>query len=171
MTHVQLRTAQLELRPLAAGAAAVLPGDRASAAAGIGVLLAPGWPLADLLDVLPMQAAASPGAEPFGIWVMIEAATGTVVGDIGFMGPPDEAGAVEVGYSVVPDRRRRGCAGEALAALVAWVLNEPGVASVIARCDAGNEASVRTLRRAGFVETGKADGTLAWRFAGAPSPG
>ena len=117
-----------------------------------------------------MQAAAAPGAEPFGIWVMIESATGIVVGDIGFLGPADVAGAVEVGYSVVPDRRRRGYAGEALAALVAWVLEEPGVVSVVARCEVGNVASMRTLRRVGFVETSTADGTLAWRFAGAPSP-
>ena len=170
MTHVQLRTTQLELRPLASGAAAALPEDRAAASARIGASLSPTWPLAELLDALPMQAAAAPGAEPFGIWVMIESATGIVVGDIGFLGPADVAGAVEVGYGVVPDRRRRGYAGEALAALVAWVLEEPGVVSVVARCEVGNVASMRTLCRVGFVETGTADGTLAWRFAGAPSP-
>lgn len=170
MTGLRLVTAQLELRPLAPGAAASLPHDRAVAGARIGAPLAPGWPLADLLDVLPMQAAADPEGEPFGIWVMIEVRTGLVVGDIGFMGPPDGAGAVEVGYSVVPDRRRRGYAGEALAALVAWVLRQPGAATVIARSSTGNEASVRTLRRAGFVVTDDADGTLAWRFPGAPTP-
>ena len=171
MTDVRLGTARLELRPLVAAAAAALPGDRASAAAHIGASLAPGWPLAELLDVLPVQAAASPDAEQFGIWVMIEAGTGIVVGDIGFMGPPDADGVVEVGYSVISDRRRGGYAGEALAALLAWVLTEPGVASVVARCDVANEASVRMLRRAGFVDMGAVDGTLAWRLPGAPSPG
>ncbi|MHB8649207.1 MAG: GNAT family N-acetyltransferase, partial [Gaiellaceae bacterium] len=66
-----------------------------------------------LLDVLPLQAAAAPSDECFGVWVMIERDTGTVVGDVGFIGPPDESGIVEVGYSVIPDRRRRGYATEA----------------------------------------------------------
>jgi RimJ/RimL family protein N-acetyltransferase len=40
-------------------------------------------------------------------------ATGMVIGDIGFRGPPDAAGIVEIGYSVVAGRRRRGYATEA----------------------------------------------------------
>jgi ribosomal-protein-alanine N-acetyltransferase len=171
MTDLRLTTTHLELRPMAADAASALPGDRVSAAARIGATLAPGWPMADLLDVLPIQATATPDTEPFGIWVLIEAGTRVVVGDIGFMGPPDVAGVVEVGFSVVPDRRRRGYASEALAALVTWVIERPSVASVIARCDVDNEASVRTLRQAGFIETGAADGMLVWRFAGASLPG
>ena len=133
--RLSLRTAQLELRPLAAGAAAALPHDRAAAAARIGASWRRGgrWP--SCIDVLPTQATATPDAEPFGIWVMIEAGTATVVGDIGFMGPPDAEGVVEVGYSVVPDRRRRGYAGEALVALVVWVLG------------ARRGSSYRSLRR------------------------
>ena len=43
-----------------------------------------------------------PSDECFGIWVMIERGSQSVVGDIGFMGPPDTDGSVEVGYSVIP---------------------------------------------------------------------
>jgi ribosomal-protein-alanine N-acetyltransferase len=163
MTDTRLETARLSLRPLPGVVASLLlQEDRGAAAAMIGASLALDWPLADLLDALPAQAAATPGAEPFGIWVMIETATGTVVGDIGFMGPPDADGAIETGYSVVPDRRRRGYTSEALAAMLAWAAQQPGVRTVSARCDPGYEASVRTLRGAGFVRVGDVDGLAGW---------
>ena len=82
------------------------------AAGIIGAILPDAWPLADLLGVLPMQAAATPDQERFGIWLIVERDTNTVVGDIGFHGPPD-GGRVEIGFSVIPDRRRRGYASEA----------------------------------------------------------
>ena len=90
---------------------------------------------------------------PFGVWVIVERATGTVVGDIGFMGPPDDRATVEIGYSVVPDRRRRGYATEAARAMVGWALRRPDVNAVVAGCDEDNVASIRTLERTGFDRT------------------
>ncbi|MGH2408360.1 MAG: GNAT family N-acetyltransferase [Candidatus Limnocylindrales bacterium] len=155
---------RLEPRPLPSAAAGALPGDRALAARLLDATLSPAWPLADLLDVLPMQAAADAAAEPFGVWVMIDREGREVIGDIGFMGPPDPDGSVEVGYSVVPGHRRRGYATEAARAVVAWALEQPDVKRVIAHCKAGNEPSIRTLERTGFQRTGEADGLLAWRI-------
>ena len=124
------------------------------------------WPAADLLDVLPLQAAALPSDERFGVWVMIERESQSVVGDIGFIGPPDEDGSVEVGYSVIPARRRRGYATEAARAIVAWALDEPGVKVVVAGCDRDNAPSIRTLERVGFRRTGEANGRIRWRYPG-----
>ena len=61
------------------------------------------WPQDDLLDVLPMQAAAGVDAERFGVWLMIERDTNTVVGDVGFLGLPDD-GLLEIGFSVTAGR-------------------------------------------------------------------
>jgi [ribosomal protein S5]-alanine N-acetyltransferase len=163
-----LITERLELRPLAALAAAALLEDRERASGVLGVRLAADWPQPDLLDVLPVQAAASPDAECFGVWVMIERDGWTVVGDIGFMGPPDGRGSVEVGYSVVADRRRRGYATEAARAIVGWVLAQPGVQVVVAGCDDDNAPSIRLLERLGFGRTGEADGQIRWRYDGLP---
>src|SRR6516225_5623277 len=108
----------MELRPLPAIAAAALPEDREEASRILGAALPVEWPQPDLLDVLPLQAAASQETECYGVWVMIERESGSVVGDVGFIGPPDENGSIEVGYSVIPDRRRRGYATEAASAIV-----------------------------------------------------
>jgi [ribosomal protein S5]-alanine N-acetyltransferase len=162
MGNPQLSSSRLDMKPLPAAAAAALPDGRETAAEVLGATLPPMWPQSDLLDVLPMQAAAAPDLERFGVWVMIERQTTVVVGDVGFMGPPED-GLVEIGFSVIPDRRRRGYATEAARALVDWALGEPGIRGVIARCDASNEASIRVLERAGLRRTGEADRQIRWR--------
>ena len=94
---------------------------------------------------------------------MIEGESKTVVGDIGFLGAPGADGSVEIGYSVIPDRRGRGYATEAARALVDWALRQPEVTTVVAGCDNDNVPSIRTLERLGFVRTGEADGQVRWR--------
>lgn len=129
----------MELRPLPARAAAALPKDREDAARILGATLPPDWPQPDLLAVLPLQASASPSAERFGAWVMIERGTRSVIGDVGFIGPPNQSGSVEIGYSVIPDRRGRGYATEAARAIVEWALDQPEVESLVA-----DESSARS---------------------------
>jgi len=94
---------------------------------------------------------------------MIERESNTVVGDIGFLGVPGADGSVEIGYSVIPDRRGRGYATEAARTLVDWALRQPDVTTVVAGCDNDNVPSIRTLERLGFVRTGEADGQVRWR--------
>jgi ribosomal-protein-alanine N-acetyltransferase len=153
----------LEVRPLPATAAAALPEDRGEASRILAATLPAEWPQADLLDVLPLQAEASAETECFGVWVMIDRDDRTVVGDVGFMGPPDEAGSIEIGYSVIPDRRRRGYATEAARTVVEWALAQSGVRLIVAGCDPHNAASIRTLERLGFQQTGEASGQIRWR--------
>jgi len=98
--------------------------------------------------------------------VMIERCSGTVIGDIGFHGPPDDTGTIEVGYSVIPSRRRRGYATEAAKALVGWARSQPSVHVIVAGCDPNNVSSVRTLERVGFRRTGEANGETRWRYGG-----
>ena len=159
----EIRTAQLILRPLPPGAAALLPGDRAGAAALVGAPRGDEWPLSDILELMPVFALGSEAEAPFGVWVMVETETDTVVGDIGFIRPPDDAGEIEVGYSVVPSRRRRGYATEALAALVAWAFEQPGVTAILAGTDPDNDPSQRVLRSAGFEVTDATPAEIRWR--------
>jgi ribosomal-protein-alanine N-acetyltransferase len=162
-------TERIEVTPLPALAAAALPEDREQASRILNATLPAAWPQPDLLDVLPLQAAASAEAECFGVWVIIERDTVSVVGDVGFMGPPDEAGAIEVGYSVIPDRRRRGYATEAASVIIGWALSQPIIQVVVAGCDGDNVPSIRTLEGLGFRQTGEANGQIRWRYDGEPT--
>lgn len=152
-------TEQLELRPLPVAAARVLADDPKAAGRLIGAVVPDDWPQPDLKDVVDRHEP------PFGIWVMVERETETVVGDIGFHGPPDESGTVEIGYSVVPGRRRRGYATEAARAIAAWALAQPDVHTVVASCEPDNVGSIRTLELAGFVRTGEDRELVRWRYS------
>ena len=97
--------------------------------------------------------------------MMIVRGERTVIGDIGFHGPPADDGVVEVGFSVVPDYRRRGYASESAKALVGWARQQPAVTSIVAGCDPDNHASIATLERAGFVRLGVSGRELRWELS------
>ena len=73
----------------------------------------------------------------------------TVLGSIGFFGPPVD-GEVEVGYGLVPEARGWGFATEALRAVLA-ATDAAGV-RVRASVSADNAASLRVLAKCGFTE-------------------
>jgi RimJ/RimL family protein N-acetyltransferase len=79
------------------------------------------------------------------------AARGLVVGAGGYMGPPKAGGAVEIGYSIVPERRRRGYAREAVDGWLAHAFADPRVGRVLAHTLPALAPSIAVLRSAGFV--------------------
>ena len=81
--------------------------------------------------------------------------TKRVVGSIGFHGPPDEQGRLEVGYSVDPPFRRRGYARESVKALFDWANREHGITRFIASISPDNEPSLRLAAGLGFHRVGE----------------
>lgn len=77
-----------------------------------------------------------------------------VVGEVGFHGPPDETGRVELGYSVVSAYRRRGFAEEAVRALTAAAAAEHGVTRFRAGIAPDNTPSLNLIRKLGFTQVG-----------------
>ncbi len=114
-----------------------------------GLPLAEGYPLASSLAA--MQLVVEHGDEAHLGWFLVLAEDGQVVGDCATKGWVDEAGAVEIGYSLAPGHRRRGLGTEAVTVLVAWLRGHPEVRTVVADVDEGNVASQRLLARLGFV--------------------
>jgi len=72
----------------------------------------------------------------------------------GFTGMPDTTGTVEIGYAVVPERRRRGYARETVDAWLAWAFSHPEVVRVIAHTLPGLTPSIGVLESAGFSYVG-----------------
>ncbi len=148
---------EIELLPLDEDCLeALLAGDlrAASERAGAGLpsfFLEEAW----LWRIRLRQRREDPSAGPWVVRAARLRATGEVVGHAGFHGPPDADGVVEVAYTVVPERRGQGLAGALLAALLERAAAEPRVRVVRASVSPGNEPSLRTLRRAGFVHVGE----------------
>lgn len=85
---------------------------------------------------------------------MVSRALGCVVGSVNLKGPP-VSGEVEVGYGTLPAHRGQGFAQEALAAVAAWALAQPGVDGVVALIHPDNPASARVAAAAGFSPTNR----------------
>jgi ribosomal-protein-alanine N-acetyltransferase len=83
----------------------------------------------------------------------------TLVGNVGFHGEPgvnakNVGGAVEIGYGILPEFRRKGYATEAVSAFVEWAQRE-GIRHFIATVSPDNVPSLAILRKLGFVHTGE----------------
>jgi ribosomal-protein-alanine N-acetyltransferase len=99
------------------------------------------------------QIEADPTTAPWLVRVVVS--EGHAVGHAGFHGPPDENGMVEVGYSVVPEFRRRGYAKVIVRAMLERAASEPDVAVVRASISPDNEASLATIAGFGFTKVGE----------------
>lgn len=95
-----------------------------------------------------------PGREEWGAEWRIALADGTTVGGIGFKGPPDKDGLVEVGYGIDEAHQRKGYATEAVKGVVQWALEQSGVKCVTAQTEPDNEISQRVLLNCGFARDG-----------------
>ena len=96
--------------------------------------------------------ADHPQEPGFAGWYVIGA--GELVGTAGFKGPPDDAGSVEIGYSIIPPRRRRGFAAAAVSLLVRHAFADPRVQAVLAETLPDGVASQAVLRANDFTPAG-----------------
>ncbi|HEX6247869.1 MAG TPA: GNAT family N-acetyltransferase [Nocardioidaceae bacterium] len=135
---------------------ALVAGDLAGASRAAGVALTPylveeSW----LWRIRLQQIAADPVHLDWVARAAVDAATGHVVGHVGFHGRPDEAGLVEVAYAVDPKHRRHGYATAMLRTALEWAASTPCVRTVRAAVSPDNAASLATLRPFGFVRAGE----------------
>ena len=135
---------------------ALVAGDLPSASRSAGATLSPylveeGW----LWRIRLQQVASDPTSLDWIARAAVDAASGDFVGHVGFHGPPDEHGMVEVAYSVDPAHRRRGYATAMLRTALDWAASDPAVRTVRASVAPDNEASMATLRKFNFVHVGE----------------
>jgi RimJ/RimL family protein N-acetyltransferase len=125
---------------------------------------AQGYPLASTLLRAELTLAAAARRSPlglFGTYQLVRRADNQVIGDVGFMGPPDATGAVSIGCAIIEDARGQGYATEAVGALLAWAREQSGLTCVLADTTRSNVASQRLLERVGMHRVGQ-DGELIY---------
>jgi RimJ/RimL family protein N-acetyltransferase len=139
----------------------------------LGATVPPDWPPGEY-DASAMEffrgrlEQGGPAVVGWYGWYAIRKADGerpaTLVGSAGYLGPPDDQGQVEVGYSILPEWQAQGFATEITQALVAHAFAHPGVSMARAHTHADNHPSIRVLERCGFTLAGEGSEPGSLRF-------
>ncbi|CAN5668226.1 GNAT family N-acetyltransferase [soil metagenome] len=165
-TTLSVHTDRLDLVPCTLAAARASLQEPAAVAALLERRVPGSWPPDELVDALSFYArelAADPSHMGWGIWFVISRPDGSLAGSVGFKGPPDANGCVEIGYGIEPPFRQRGYATEAVKGLLGWAWSE-GVTRVVAECHDANQASIRVLEKAGMARTTPRGRMLWWEL-------
>src|SRR5688500_15137217 len=131
------------------------------------------WPQPDYAEIMPMIVEGRRKDPSSAEWsrIIVHTVDQTVIGDIGFIEPPDGEGNVEFGYSIVPDYRGKGYATEAARAIIEWAFKQPGVKRVTANCLNDNYASIRVLEKTGMRQLEPQGDLLRWERVNTKSNG
>jgi RimJ/RimL family protein N-acetyltransferase len=178
-----LESARLDLVPMSAAfLEASSAGDRARMEALLGARVPAAWPEAKLAQHWLARLREQPELERWLARALVLRAEARMVGHAGFHSAPAPAylddylpGAIELGYTVFPDARRRGYAREAVLALTDFARREhPTLRGFVASIAPSNAASLALVRSLGFEQIGEyedpEDGlehVFALRLAGA----
>jgi len=103
-------------------------------------------------DWMRSLLADNPQDPDYACWYII--GHGRLVGVIGFKGPPDPEGLVEIGYAIIETEHRKGYGVEAAGLLVARAFNDHRVHCVKAETLPHLTASQKVLTRCGFAHVG-----------------
>jgi ribosomal-protein-alanine N-acetyltransferase len=136
---------------------ALLSGDRKSAQPMVGYQIPASWPrgMESTLRFRIAIAQTQPETLPLLLRAMVlRADPDVVVGRIGFHGPTDDAGMLEIGYEVFPAYRRQGYAREAVLAMFGWAQRDPAVLRFRATVSPENLPSRSLVAGLGFIEVG-----------------
>lgn len=93
----------------------------------------------------------------YGLWVVEEKATGTLIGEAGFHDlrreiAPSFDGTPEAGWAFVPGVHGRGIASEVVRCFHEWAQGRPGFEKTMCMIDPQNGASIAVARKAGYRE-------------------
>ena len=122
---------------------------------------------ADLLEALEysiMPNVANPMQNHlfYTLWTMIWKEKNCLVGDLCFVGEPNELGEVEIGYGTYEEFRNMGFMSEAVSGIINWF--KPHVNAVIASTEKNNPASAKVLQNNDFITYNSDEQLDYWRM-------
>jgi ribosomal-protein-alanine N-acetyltransferase len=115
--------------------------------------------------ILPALADSTKNPLYATLWSMIDKDREEMVGDLCFVGAPNEQGEIEIGYGTYEAFRGKGYMVEAVAGMLGWAKEQPQIKAVVASTDKINIASFTVLQKNGFLNVGETDTLFHWRLA------
>lgn len=157
---IPLQTKRLSLIPATREILEADLNDRDRLSSLLGAAIPAAWPpplmdeslIREFLGILE-----DPSGPLFATWysVLDDPATGTrtLIGNGGILSAEGHLDTAVLGYSVLEEFWNRGCATEAVSALVPVIFSLPGITRIIATTYPDLTASIRVLEKNGFVRT------------------
>lgn len=108
-----------------------------------------------LWEIRLHQIETSPDDAPWLVRAVVLHPGDAVVGHAGFHGPPDEAGMIELAYTIAPEHRGNGYAHAVLKALLDEATASPDVTTARATVSPDNAASLAVIHRGQFTQVGE----------------
>jgi len=100
----------------------------------------------------------------FTFWLSVLKAEKAIAAEIGFKGPPNVRGEVEIGFATHDDFRNQNVMTETVGTLCSWAFQQPGVLAVVGVSDPQNMASQRVLEKNNFTAYKKTSTDVFWRL-------
>ncbi len=125
------------------------------------------WPSPQYMKLIKMKKDKLQQTPEASIWsrIAIHKEIGTLIGEIGCKGGPDDKGTVEIGYGMVSEARNNGFATEMVIGITDWLASHPEVKRVTAECLITNIPSAKVLEKSGFKLINKNEEMLYWEKA------
>lgn len=122
------------------------------------------WPEPDLQEAMDYfrTELLRNGVTGFGSWIILNEAK-EIIGSIGFLGEPVN-GVVEIGFGIIPSKRKNGFCEESIHALCNWAIKSTNVQTIIAHCNTENIASKNVLIKCGFLITNETNGLIEFEY-------
>ena len=98
---------------------------------------------------------------PWGVYQIVRREDDVVIGDCGFLGPPDHHGWVHLGIGLIDAEEHHDLAVEAFRALIDWAKSQPECTRVMADAAHTNHAYIQVMEGAGLRRAGS-DGRLVY---------
>ena len=124
------------------------------------------WPEKDLQEVLEyfQSEIIKHGITGFGSWIITNKKN-EIVGSAGFIGEPKN-GVVEIGFGIIPSKRKNGFCREAVLSLINWAMDRNEVNRVIAHCERINKESINVLVNCKFRQMSIENDLIEWEYNG-----
>ncbi|MFC0236373.1 GNAT family N-acetyltransferase [Fictibacillus phosphorivorans] len=122
------------------------------------------WPSPQYMKLIKIQKDKLQQTPDSSAWgrIAIDKETRTLFGEIGCKAPQDEKGRVEIGYGMVGEARNKGYATEMVIGFTEWLSSHPEVEKISAECLKSNTASVKVLKKSGFMIIREVDDMIYW---------
>lgn len=98
------------------------------------------------------------------LWTIISKPDHRMVGDICFVGEPDEYGEIEIGYGTYREFRGKGFMTEAVGRIIQWAKEQERVKAISASTEIENVASFTVLEKNNFEKIAEGEGMFIWKL-------